>query len=73
MIKPAIRFHAGETIFAYHSPRAASVLADTLEHAPVNLRWLDTGEDDRRLPESVESARKHAEWLQEQKKAGTRR
>lgn len=73
MTTPAIRFTAGETIFAYHSPRAASVLADTFEHAPVNLRWLDTGEDDRRLPESVESARKHQEWANEQKKAGARR
>jgi len=66
------RFHAGETVFGYHSPRAASVLTDTLEHAPVNLRWLDTGICERCLPKSVESARKHQEWAQEQKKARAR-
>lgn len=58
MIKPAIRFTAGETVYLTNRDRTATVLHDAYEHEPVMLRWNDTQEEDRVLPEAVESGRK---------------
>ena len=48
------RFSQGEIIYHTGTGRQARVLANVAEHDPVSLRWLD-GEDDRILPECVES------------------
>lgn len=48
------RFSQDESIYHVSTGRHAIVLANTMEHEPVRLRWLDGG-DDCVLPECVES------------------
>jgi len=59
------RFSRGEKIFS-PSGRAAIALANTPEHEPVNLRWLD-GDNDRVLPECVESEQEHKQRIEARK------
>lgn len=63
-----IRFTSGTTVYQTAHERTATVAYDAYEHEPLVVRWNDTHQEERVLPEFVESERQH-----EQRKAGARR